>query len=305
MTRIIKFRGHLKASGINIYNIHLFLTPIGVKASLDLINMINLLPSSTKISQKKSDILSDFKGDVLLLEFIVNHLNPIIRYNLEFNENTYTPIKMYNIPILRQKVEDADSLGVYIFKHKSGKLAVGSALSCRDRLQDHLNSFYGHRPKTFLHEWVLENGGIESVRWAPMITYDNIVQKWNSNNFDLPLSIGGYRILQGFGLYIARLLEQCVYSYNKPCLSMYSEDRGIIYFNFSLKPEEMLMGMNNINTYQAWKDKKKTKLLAESNSLNSLADMLGLTVGTIRNNMNWEKGTRILDKDSGKKLWFI
>ena len=164
MTRIIKFRGHLKASGINIYNIHLFLTPIGVKASLDLINMMNLLPSSTKISPKKSDILSDFKGDVLLLDFIVDHLNPIIRYNLEFNENTYTPIKMYNIPILRQKVEDADCSGVYIFKHKSGKLAVGSALSCRDRLQDHLNSFYGHRPKTFLHEWVLENGGIESVR---------------------------------------------------------------------------------------------------------------------------------------------
>ena len=104
---------------------------------------------------------------------------------------------------------------------------------------------------------------------------------------------------------MARLLEQCIYSYNKPYLNKYSEDRHIIYFNFSLKPEEMLMGMNNINTYQAWKDKKKTKLLAESNSLNSLADMLGLTVGTIRNNMNWEKGTRILDKDSGKKLRFI
>ena len=39
-----------------------------------------------------------------------------------------------------------------------------------------------------------------------MITYDNIVQKWNSNNFDLLLSIDGSRILQGFGLYIARLL---------------------------------------------------------------------------------------------------
>ena len=46
---------------------------------------------------------------------------------------------------------------------------------------------------------------------------------------------------------------------------------------------------------------KNTKLLAESNSLNSLADRLGLTVGTVRNNMNWEKGTRIIYKDSGKK----
>ena len=32
---------------------------------------------------------------------------------------------------------------------------------------------------------------------------------------------------------------------------MYSEDRYIIYFNFSLKPEGMLLGINNINTYQA------------------------------------------------------
>lgn len=29
--------------------------------------------------------------------------------------------------------------------------------------------------------------------------------------------------------------------------------------------------------------------------------MLGLTVGTVRNNMNWEKGTRIIDKDSGNR----
>jgi hypothetical protein len=45
-----------------------------------------------------------------------------------------------------------------------------------------------------------------------------------------------------------------------------------------------------------------TKLLAESNSLNSLADMLGLTVGTIRNNMNWAKGIKITEKESGKKI---
>ena len=74
-----------------------------------------------------------------------------------------------------------------------------------------------------------------------------------------------------------------------------------------------------------------TKLLAESNSLNSLANILGLTVGTsslrerctlpygegtsslrerctlpygegtIRNNMNWAKGIKITNKDTGKK----
>lgn len=59
-----------------------------------------------------------------------------------------------------------------------------------------------------------------------------------------------------------------------------------------------------------------TKLLAESNSLNSLANILGLTEGTsslrerctlpygegtIRNNMNWAKGIKITNKDTGKK----
>lgn len=67
--------------------------------------------------------------------------------------------ELYNIPILHQKVKDADCSGVYVFVHASGKIGLGSALSGRDRLQDHLSSFYGHRPSTFLHKWVLDNGG--------------------------------------------------------------------------------------------------------------------------------------------------
>lgn len=82
---------------------------------------------------------------------------------------------------------------------------------------------------------------------------------------------------------------------------MYSQDRNIIFFTFTFKYEEMSQDLNHLHTYQAWGDKEMTKLLAESNSFNSLADMLGLTVGTIRNNMNWAKGIKITDKESGKK----
>lgn len=291
----------------NVYNIPLFLSPLGIKASHDLIKMLNILAKKQKISK--------FKGDNILLDFISNNLKPLIRYNMKLVNNTFIPFpggrsprdrpegtsEFYNIPILHQKVKDADCSGVYVFVHTSGKIGLGSALSCRDRLQDHLNSFYGHRPSTFLHKWVLDNGGIKSVNWAPLITYDNVVQKWYSHNFDSPLSKGGSNILQGFGQYISRLLEQCIYSYNKPFLSMYSGDRDIIFFNFSFKPEDMSLDLNHIHVYQAWKDKKMTKLLAESNSLNSLADILGLTVGTIRNNMNWAKGLKIPTKDTGKK----
>jgi hypothetical protein len=82
---------------------------------------------------------------------------------------------------------------------------------------------------------------------------------------------------------------------------MYSENRNIIFFNFEFKPEYLSLDLNHLHTYQAWGDKKMTKLFTSSNSLNSLADRLGLSVGTIRNNLNWEKGIKITDKESGKK----
>lgn len=135
----------------NVYNISLFLSPLGIKASHDLIKMLNILAKKQKISE--------FKGDKILLDFISNNLKPIIRYNMKLVNNTFIPSELYNIPILHQKVKDADCSGVYVFVHTSGKIGLGSALSCRDRLQDHLNSFYGHRPNTFLHKWVLDNGG--------------------------------------------------------------------------------------------------------------------------------------------------
>jgi hypothetical protein len=104
--------------------------------------MIKLLPLDKK---------SKFKGDNLLLEFLYTQLNPILRYNMESSLTTITPMKSYKIPLLYQKVEDADCSGIYVFLHKTGNIGLGSALSCRDRLQDHMNSFYGNRTKTFLH----------------------------------------------------------------------------------------------------------------------------------------------------------
>lgn len=50
------------------------------------------------------------------------------------------------------------------------------------------------------------------------------------------------------------------------------------------------MDLNHLHTDQAWSYKERSNLIAESNSLNSLADMLGLSVGTVKNNMNWSKG---------------
>lgn len=272
--------------------IPLFLTPLGIKASHDLIKMINLLPEDKK---------SKFRGDNLLLDFFNLHSKPIMRYNMKSSLTRIIPIKSYNIPLLYQKVEDADCSGIYVFVHKTGNIGLGSALSCRDRLQDHMNSFYGNRPNTFLHRWILDNGGINSVKWAPIITYDNVMQEWYNYNFDSALSLGGTKILQGFGQYTVRLLEQSMYTQFKPFLSMYNEERHIIFFNFSFKDVDMKLDLNHLHTYQAWSNKERTNLIAESNSLNSLADMLDLSVGTVKNNMNWSKGLQILDKVTDKK----
>lgn len=98
-------------------------------------------------------------------------------------------------------------------KHKNnGKYGIGSALSFRNRLNDHINSLNGHRPRTILHNWIINHGGIASVYWSPIITFDNIVQQWDNTNYDCPLSIGAAKILQGYGQYAARILEQCVYT---------------------------------------------------------------------------------------------
>lgn len=180
----------------NRLNIPLFLTPLGIKASHDLINKIYVLPFDKK---------SKFRGDNLLFDFFNTQLKPIIRYNMKSSLTTIIPIKSYNIPILYQKLDNADCSGIYIFFHKTGNIGLGSALSCRDRLQDHINSFYGNRAKTFIHRWILNNGGIKSVKWAPNITYVNVVQEWYNYNFDSTLSFAGTNILQGFGQSSVRL----------------------------------------------------------------------------------------------------
>jgi hypothetical protein len=57
----------------NKLNLPLFLTSKGIKASHDLISMINLLPENNN---------SEFKGDNLLFEFLSKNYNKLFRYFL-------------------------------------------------------------------------------------------------------------------------------------------------------------------------------------------------------------------------------
>lgn len=77
----------------NKLGIPLFLTPIGIKASHALINMLNLLPTNNN---------SEFKGDNLLLGYLSSKSNMMIRYNMENSLKTIIPIVSYNLPIANQ-----------------------------------------------------------------------------------------------------------------------------------------------------------------------------------------------------------
>jgi len=197
---------------------------------------------------------------------------------------------MYDLPLGSQKVIDGDCSGVYYFVHKkTGKYGIRSAISFRNRLNDHMNSFYGNRLRSRLHDWVMANGDVSSIKWAPIITYDNIVQQWYSIHYAFPLSQGGVKILQGFGQYVSRILEQCVYTNYKPYFNIKDEQKlkDTIFFNFSFEASELSLSLDQTHVYQALLNKDATILLAESNSYNSLADQLKISVGTVRNNMNW------------------
>jgi hypothetical protein len=139
--------------------IPLFLTPMGIKASHALINMLNLLPTNNN---------SEFKGENLLLGYLSSKSNMMIRYNMENSLKTIIPIVSYNLPIANQMILDGDcSAGsaYYIVLNTkiTGKYGIGSALSCRNRLNDHINSLNGHRLRSKLHDWILKTGGITSV----------------------------------------------------------------------------------------------------------------------------------------------
>lgn len=72
-----------------------------------------------------------------------------------------------------------------------------------------MNSFYGNRLRSHLHDWVMANGDVSSIKWAPIITYDNVVQQWYIINYAFPLSQGGAKILQGFGQWTKKALGFC------------------------------------------------------------------------------------------------
>lgn len=124
---------------------------------------------------------SNYKGisnDQVLLNFIKEYYKlPIYVFNKEKDGILYSDYE-YNLPLkFRQNTnrstilsEDSDKdiflfkkmneAGIYLFRHESGKIAIGSAINFQRRLTDHMSSFNNHIIQENLHKFAQNNGGI-------------------------------------------------------------------------------------------------------------------------------------------------
>lgn len=74
-------------------------------------------------------------------------------YNMALSLDKISHVDSYSLPIGNQVVTNGTQAGVYAFIHEdTSHVGIGSAISCRSRLVDHMNSFNGHRSTTFLHD---------------------------------------------------------------------------------------------------------------------------------------------------------
>lgn len=148
----------------NRLGLPLFLTPKGIKASHDLINMLNLLPV---------DNSSKFKGDNFLFDYLSKASNLVFRYNMELTLKIINPINVFELPLGSQKVVDGDCSGLYCFKHKNiDKYGIGSALSCRSpkgvnkKLNLTQRRYYSTKKEenNYIPENIYENADIDKMQ---------------------------------------------------------------------------------------------------------------------------------------------
>jgi hypothetical protein len=127
------------------------LTNQGKLAKNTLIAMLDSLP-------KKSKLYEFIRDNYKLPLSVVSH-----------NKITLEPHFKYSLPLDLKKIESELTIsqlsesGIYIFKHSSGKLAIGSALNFQRRLRDHISSINGHRIMQKLHSFTRKNGGLNEL----------------------------------------------------------------------------------------------------------------------------------------------
>lgn len=279
----------VKISLINIIrqmgkNLPIFLTPKGIKAASAIANMLNTFLQTT----------TNFCSDKKLFLYLLNSSSSI-DYKVHFDISVSGKITTVRPPFIISKgmkqIKDItgemalDDSGVYaFFYNKDGdvKLGLGSALCCKTRLKDHISSFKNHRVQQFMHKFIQNVNGIDYLSWSPLITCANIVQTpiYNEN-----ISLGASKMLRAFGQFHLRVIEQAMVNKYKPTLT--SDSQEVIFFNFNLNEAKdfSISAVSFTKRYVAF-DITITEVLAQANSYNSLAKMVGLSNVTVRNTIN-------------------
>ena len=177
--------------------------------------------------------------------------------------------------------------GIYIFKHSTGKFALGSAMNFERRIIDHVNSFRGHRTMQKLHKFTIENGGLNSITWGPLVITPNFLNLFISTYPFYNLNKLETQILAALTQFIPRILEQSYMSYYKPELNGSKNKIFNIIFSFTKwdnKVTDYLDISKSNNNYIALDEDKI--IVASSTTMNGLASKLGLSLNGLKYHLN-------------------
>jgi hypothetical protein len=258
----------------------IYLTSQGILGAKMLSGMLNGLLQS-----------SQFEVDTNLFPYLLDKVNCSYNLNFDVTSSIVEPLQSFSLPLKRQEVPHINDSGVYGFflKTQDGltHLGLGSALSCEDRLVDHIASLNSKRSQQFMHQFILANGGISSVTWCPLITSPNLVHDWSLDSNSLNMSLGASKVLRGFTQFHIRVLEQAMMDKYTPYMN--SNTSNVIFFNFAFSNDDFNAPLSTGKIYQAF-DSSMTKILATTGSYNKLGKLVGLSNVSVRNAMNWHLG---------------
>lgn len=150
-------------------DVPIYLTPKGIESAKMLTDMLNALIKSDK-----------FKCDAQIFYYLYDNVECQYKLHFDITSSDIKPYNSFTLPLKQQgeAVPNADDSGIYgFFMHseESIKVGLGSAISCRARLVDHMASFNGHRTQQFMHKFVMAGEGLNSLKWSPLVTTSNLV----------------------------------------------------------------------------------------------------------------------------------
>jgi hypothetical protein len=193
-----------------------------------------------------------------------------------------------NTHILNNKFNES---GLYIFRHDTGKIALGSAMNFQRRLNDHISSFNNHRLQESLHKFAQDNGGMSSFTWGPLVITPNFYKLFLSHNPSYILSKGEIQILTALTQFMPRVLEQAYIDHYKPELNGNKKKNYQVVFNFLKWDSSSLyspISGNYLDSPKYIAKDELNKIVASSNTMNGLASLLGLSLQGLKYHLNRE-----------------